>query len=203
PLQQKLTAPRVGRRQVIFAARQRIRIVIATADSDELVDLVIVRSHVPVAYRPWDLPSIALGAFEVEVSISQADAAPNIGLAADSPYSHQRERLFGWSEVWLLSVAEKECGRPLALLHSLAPFIGQHVGPELIPVESLPCVQHQDLDALASQVPRRHPTGSSRSDDNDIVLSRLFNYLHCTLEWWKIYALGKTGATVLDGRSWG
>src|SRR5262249_48629145 len=147
----------------------------------------------------WDVPSITLGRFEVEVGITQAHPPPNVSLAADPPYSHQREWLVCGSDIWLFSRAEKERGRPLAIMHALAPFIGPHVRPELIPVESFPGVQHQNLDALASQVPGRHPARSARSDDNDIVLFGLFYNLHRTLGCWRIYALGKRGATTLDG----
>ena len=92
-LQQPFAAAERGRRQMIAAAGQRILIVIAAADADQLIDFVVVRRDVLVADRPRDLPAVALRAREIEIGVAQRNAAPDIRLAAAAPHARQVERL--------------------------------------------------------------------------------------------------------------
>ena len=91
PLEQALAAARRRRRLQELAAGQRLGVVVAAADADELLDLVVVRRDVRVGDRPGDLPAVALGRLEVQLGVAQADASPDVGLAAVSPDARQLE----------------------------------------------------------------------------------------------------------------
>src|SRR5215469_4331183 len=146
---------------MVLAPGQRIRIIIPARYSYELVDLVVIRSYVFIADGPRYLPTIMLRRFEIEIGIAQAHAAPYIRLAADAPHPDQREGLLSGSEIWLLFHAKEELGRVLAPANPIAPFVRPDVGPKLGAVESRSCVEHQNIDSLASKVPGRHPSGSA------------------------------------------
>ena len=64
---------------------KRILIVIAAADTDQLIDLIVVGRNVFVADGPRNLPAIAFRAGEIEIGVAQADAAPDVGFAAAIP----------------------------------------------------------------------------------------------------------------------
>ena len=57
---QPLGASQLRRRQEVLAARQRVGVVVAATDADQLIDLVVVRRDVAVADGPRDLPAVAL-----------------------------------------------------------------------------------------------------------------------------------------------
>src|SRR5205085_10409693 len=59
-LQQDFAAARSRRRLVIAAPRQHVRIVVAAADADQLIDLVVIRRDVFVGDGPGDFPAVAL-----------------------------------------------------------------------------------------------------------------------------------------------
>src|SRR3954451_21147947 len=82
---------------MIAAARQRVLIVVAAADADQLVDFVVVRRNILVANGPRDFPAIAFGAGEVQVGVAERDAAPDVRLAATAPNPDEVEGLPGRS----------------------------------------------------------------------------------------------------------
>ena len=61
------------------------RVVVAAADADQLIDLVVVRREVAVVDRPRDVPAVAFACAEVHLAVAQADASPDVGLAAVAP----------------------------------------------------------------------------------------------------------------------
>ena len=134
-LQQPLAAPGRRRRQQELAPRQRVGIVGAAADADQLFDLVVVRRDVRVADRPRDLPSVVRRALEVEIGVAEAHAAPDVRLAAMTPDANQLERLVGRRQVRLLLRVEEELRRLLALGRALAPLPRLHVRPERAAIE--------------------------------------------------------------------
>src|ERR1700690_1666938 len=69
PLDDALAAARRGWRHVIAAPGQRVGVVVAAADADELVDLVVVRRDVLVADRPGDLPAVPLRPLEIHLGV--------------------------------------------------------------------------------------------------------------------------------------
>ena len=162
-------AAHLRRRQEVLAARQHLRVVVAATHADQLIDLVVVRRDVAVMDGPRDVPAIALAGAEVHLAVAQADAAPDVGLAADAPDAIQLEVLALRREVGLLLRVEEELGRPLAARPPRPVFPRRHVRPELRPVELLAGVQQQHVHALARQVPRRHAARGTGSDDDDGV----------------------------------
>ena len=110
------------RRHEELAARQRVRVVVAAVDADQLIDLVVVRRDVLVFDGPGDLPAVLRGALEVEIGVAQADASPDVGLAAVSPHANQLEGLALRREVRLLLRVEEELRLLLAARLPLARF---------------------------------------------------------------------------------
>ncbi len=157
------------RRKKVAAAGKSIRIVVAAADSDELIDLVVVGCDVFVADRPGDFPTIAFGSGEIEIAVAQADAAPDIGFAAASPDARERKVLSERSDVGLLGGIENEGGRLLTGIQTLLPFPGFDVGPEFAALEFAAGIEHRDVYALAGEVPRGHAAGGAAADDNDVL----------------------------------
>ncbi len=141
---------------MIATARQRVRIVIAAANADELIDPVVVGSDVLVGNRPGNFPTVAFGAFEIQVGQSQRDAAPDVGLAANSPDAPEIERFFGRCKVGLLLGTQPERRWLLAALYPFPPFIGSDVSPKVLPVEMRARIEHQDAGTLLRQVPGSH-----------------------------------------------
>jgi len=141
---------------VIAAARQRVRIVVTAANANELVDAVVVRSDVLVRNGPGNFPAITLRALEIQIGESQRDAAPNVGLAADSPNAPEIERFFGRGEVGLFLGTQPERWWLLAALYPFPPFIRRDMSPKVFPVEMCARVQHQDSGTLVRQVPGSH-----------------------------------------------
>ena len=155
-LQQPFTAARRGRRLHELAARERVRRVGAAADANQLFDPVVVRRDVGVSDRPRDLPAVALGPLEVHLGVAEADATPDVGLAAVTPDTNELEGPIGGREIGLLLDVEKELRRLLPAGGALTRFPWLNVGPELRAVEAVAGIEHQDLDALFRQVPGRH-----------------------------------------------
>ena len=177
-LQQPLAAARRRRRQEELAPGQRVGIVGAAADANQLLDLVVVRRHVRVADRPGDLPAVFRGALEVEIGVAQAHAAPHVGLPAVPPDPNQLERLVGRREIRLLLRVEEELRRLLALRGALAPLPGLHVRPERAAIELGARVEHQHVDAFARQVPGGHAAGRAAANDDDGMDLARANDLH-------------------------
>ncbi len=165
--QQHLAAPGRRRRHVELAARQRVRVVVAAADADQLVDLVVVRRDVLVFDGPGDLPAVLGRPLEVEVRVPQADAAPDVGLAAVPPHANELEGLALRREVGLFLRVEEELRRLLAARAPRARFPRPNVRPELAALELRARVEQQDVDALARQVPGGHAAGRAAADHDD------------------------------------
>ena len=106
-------------------------------------------------------------AFEVELRVAQADAAPDVRLAAVSPDARQLERPSVRRQVRLLLRVEEELRRSLAARRALARLPRLDVRPELRPIELVAGVEQQDVDALLRQVPRRHAARRAAADDDD------------------------------------
>ena len=177
-LQQALAAARSRRRKVIFAPRQRLLVVVAAADANQLIDLVVVRRDVRVAKRPRRFPAVFRGALEIEVAVAQADAAPDVGLAAVAPHSPQLEGTPLGADHRLLLLRQQELLGPLAARAPRPRLVRRHVGPELRAIELRPGVEQAHLDALLRQVPRRHPARGAAADDDDGIEARGTNDLH-------------------------
>ena len=167
--QDHLRAARPDRRQVIAAAGQRVRVVVAAGDADELLHPVVVRRDVRVADWPRDVPAVPLRAGEVEVGHPQADPPPDVGLAAPSPGAVELERPAFRRQVRLLARVEPELLRPVALLQTPVRLEGQHVRPRQAAVELPAGVEHQHADAVLDQGVGRHRAGSAAADDDDVV----------------------------------
>ena len=168
-LQQPFAAARRRRRLQELAARQRLGVVVTAADADHLLDLVVVGRDVGVRDRPGDLPAVAGRGLEIHLRQAQADAAPDVGLAAQAPHPRQVEVLALGDLVGLLLRVQVERLRRLALGPALARLPRADVRPELAALELVAGVQHQHLDALLRQVPRGHPAGRAAADDDDGV----------------------------------
>ena len=167
--QDHLRAAGPDRRQVIAAAGQRIRVVVAAGDADELLDAVVVRGDVRVADRPRDVPAVPLRAGEVEVRHPQADAAPDVRLAAPAPGAVEVERPSCGRQVGLLARVEPELLRPVALLQPAVRLERQHVRPRQAAVELPAGVEHQHAHAVLDQGVCRHRAGRAAADDDDVV----------------------------------
>ena len=168
-LQQSLAAARGRRRQEVLAAGERVRVIVSATHADELVHLVVVGRDVLVADGPGNLPAVAFRSRELEVAIAQADAAPDVGLAAEAPDPPQVEGPALRREDRLLLLAEEEVRRRLAAPPALPLLVRQDVRPVLRSIELRPRIEETDLDALPGQVPRRHPAGRTAADDDDGV----------------------------------
>ena len=130
--EQPLAAAQRRRRHEELAARQRVRVVVAAADADQLIDLVVVRRDVPVVDRPGDLPAVASpAALKSSSRVAQADAAPDVGLAAVAPDADQLERPVLGRQVRLFLRVEEELRRLLAARPALARLPRADVRPEL------------------------------------------------------------------------
>ena len=66
-------------------------------------------------------------------------------------------------------VSSTKARRLFAALATHPRIPGRHVRPELRPIELLAGIEQQHVDALAGEVPRRHPTGRAGTDDDDGV----------------------------------
>src|SRR5262249_2261628 len=130
-LQEALAAPHCGRRHEVLAARQGIRVIVAAVDADELIDLVVVRRDVLVFDRPGDLPAVRVCALEVEIGVAEADAAPDVRLAAVAPDANELERLPLRREVRLVAPGVEE---ELRLLLSLGLSRARLPRPDVRPV---------------------------------------------------------------------
>ena len=173
-LEQPLAAAGSGRRLEEAAAGQDLRVVVPAVDADELLHLVVVGRHVGIGDGPRNLPAVPLGALEVHLRVTQRDAAPDVGLAADTPDPAQLEGPVRGREVRLLLRVEEELGRTLPPEAPLALFPGGDVGPELRAVEAVARVEHEHVDTLSGEVPGGHAAGGAAADDYDGVdLGRL------------------------------
>ncbi len=72
-------------------------------------------------------------------------------------------------EVRLFLRVEKEGWRRFAARLTLARLPRADVRPVFAPIELLPGIEHEDVDALLRQVPRSHSPGGSAADDDDRV----------------------------------
>ena len=177
-LQQPLAAARRRRRQMVFAPRQRLLIIVAAADADQLIDLVVVGRDVGIAKGPRRFPAVFRGSLEVEIGIAQADAAPDVGLAAMSPHAPQLEGASLGPQHGLLLLRQQE---RFGLLAARAPHprLGRrHVRPELRAIELRAGIEQAHLDALLRQVPRGHPARGAAADDNDGIDAGRADDLH-------------------------
>ena len=177
-LQQALGAARRRWRLQEAAAGQRVGIVVAAADADQLLDLVVVGRDVGVGDRPGDLPAVLRRALEVEIGQPEADAAPDVGLAAVAPHPVEVEVLAVRRGVRLLLRVEEEGRRRLAAGPALARLPRAHVGPVGGAIELRAGVEEEDVDALPRQVPRRHAPRRTAADDDDGVDLRRPDDLH-------------------------
>ena len=168
-LHQPLAAAGGRRRQMELASRQRVLIVVAAADADQLVHLIVVRRDVLVPDGPGNLPSILFRPREVHIRIAQRNPAPHIRFSAASPHTHQVERI-------ALVVGERLLFCVHVKLWRLQPggaprtvFPRFHMRPELCAIELRSCIHHQDVHALARQVPGSHTTRCAAADDQYVV----------------------------------
>ena len=160
-------APHLRRRQEVLAARQRVVVVVAAADPDQLIDLVVVRRDVAVVDRPRDVPAVTLTGTEIQLAVAQADASPDVGLAAEAPHPDQLEVAVLGCQPGLFLRVEHERRRLLAARATRPRVPRRHVRPELRPVELLAGIEQHHVDALAREVPRRHAAGGTGTDDDD------------------------------------
>ena len=100
------------RRPLKHAVRHLREPFIGPGTSEQHVDLVVVRLHVVVRDRPVDVEAVAAGGVELQRSVPQRAAAPEVGLAAEDARPHPRVRRAG--------------GRVLPLVHH--PVAGEPVG---------------------------------------------------------------------------
>ncbi len=171
-------AARRRRRQEELAARQRVGVVVAAVDADQLVDLVVVRRDVLVGDRPGDLPAVARRPLEIEVAVAQADASPDVRLAAMPPHAGQRERTVVSGEIRLFLGVEEEVEGLFAAGGALAPFPGLNVRPIFRSIEFRTGVEEQHGNALTRQVPGRHAAGGAAANHDDRMFDRLSDDLH-------------------------
>ncbi len=171
-------AARRGRRQKELAPRQRVRVVVAAVDADQLVDLVVIRRDVLVGDRPGNLPAVARGSLEIEVAVAQADASPDVRLAAMAPDAGQREGTALGGEIRLFFGVEKEAEGLLAASGALAPFPGFNVRPEFGSIEFRSGIEEQHGNALTRQVPGGHSARGAAADHDDRMFDRLSDDLH-------------------------
>ena len=68
-----------------MGARQKFAVIRAAADTDELLDLVIVRSEIGVMDGPRNFVAIGGWLLQIRFGIAQADASPNVGFATAAP----------------------------------------------------------------------------------------------------------------------
>ena len=164
-----LAATRRRHGHVVFASRQDVRAIVPSAHADELLYFVVIRRDVGVADGPRNAPAVALRGAEIDIRHPQADAAPDVGLAADAPDAHEVERLALRGQIGLLGFIEKKGRRLLAVSQTLIRFEGYGVRPKLGALEFAPGVEHEHFYALLRQVVGRHPAGSPAADDDDVV----------------------------------
>ena len=89
-----------------------------------------------VGDRPGDLPAVALGGLEIDVRVAQADAAPDVRLAAVSPDAREREGPSVGREVrLLLRVEEERLGASRRAPAAFPRLPRRHVRPVLRAVE--------------------------------------------------------------------
>lgn len=178
---------------MVLASGQRIGVVVSAADAYQLFYLVVIGCDLFVVYRPGDTPPVAFGRFEIEVGVSKTDPSPYIGLAAYAPDPYELKWPIRRSDVRLFSRAQEDVGWAIALPGSLAMLVGQKMNPELLFVEALARIQHQNTDASSCQIPCRHPTGRTRPYHYDIVDLWLLDYLHLiNLKRLDVYGMAKT-----------
>jgi hypothetical protein len=72
-------------------------------------------------------------------------------------------------EVRLLLRVEKKGWRRFAARLTFARLPRADVRPVFAPIELLPGIEHEDVDALLGKVPRSHSAGGSAADDDDRI----------------------------------
>ncbi len=165
-LQEPFAAARRRRGLEVPAAGQRIGVVCAAAHANHLFDTVVVGGDVVVRDGPRNLPSVTLRPLEVEGRVAQADAPPDVRLAAVAPDPHQIERPGLRRQVRLLLDVEEELGRMLAPCGPFARLPGLDVRPELAAIEPPAGIEEDDLDPVGREVPGGHPSGGAAADDD-------------------------------------
>ena len=178
PRQDDLGAPRPHRRQMVAAARQGIGVVAAAGHADELLNAVVVGRDVRVADGPGNAPSLPLRAGEVEVGHAEADAPPDVGLAAPSPGAPELEGTPLRGEVRLLAVVESVAGGRLALPAAPVRLERQDMRPRLRPVELPARVEHEHADAVPHEGVGGHGPRRAAADDHDVVHRPPLQNLH-------------------------
>ena len=168
-LQKPFSTAQPGCRQMVFASGKGIGIVISAANSNQLLNLVVIGSNVFVADGPGDFPAIPLRRLKVEVGASEADAPPDIGLPAMSPHPEQTIRLRWRRQQRLLLFGQEKFWRLFTPMRAFPPFVGSHMRPEISAVEALAGIEHEHIDALTSQIPGRHPARGAGTDDDHVM----------------------------------
>ena len=161
-----------------FAAGEGVLVIVASANSNQLVYLIVIVGNIFVSNGPGNFPPVLGGPFEVYIGVAERNSAPNVGFAAATPHSDQLEGIFRIGDIGLFFGVDEELGRLHALLYPVPPLPWLDVGPKLGFIEFGARVQHQDVYTLSGQVPRCHATRGTTADNDDIVNLRTGFNLH-------------------------